>query len=232
MLPLTEKMPKCLLRMNNISILERLINQLAKYQIKDITVVIGYKKEQILKNLRNKNYYIKIIENKKFKEDMNILSLSLALQKDKKPFYLFEADCIFEDQCFELIFDPTFEKKSIWFSKGHFSESQYGGIIKSNKLNKVIDIKIVDKFEKKYKEYRKMIGILKVGDNEIEKYSDYLFKSCEVSIKQYYHMPWIEHINELKSYVSDFNNLKVISINTPEDFQKAKNIFEYEISKN
>ena len=61
---------------------------------------------------------MKIVENDNYKKDTNILSLCLAIKNSISPFYLFEADCIFEDKCFDFIFDNSFKNKSVWFSKG------------------------------------------------------------------------------------------------------------------
>jgi len=226
--PLTNSIPKCLLPINNETILERLINQLKKNSIDSITVVVGYKKEKIFDAVGSQYDSIKFIVNDMFYEDVNILSLSLALQQDLTPFYLFEADCIFENRCFNLIFDPSTRKKSIWFSKGFLKEEQYGGIIKSNESGEVVDIKIIEKYEKSYKNYRKMIGIMKVGEKELNRYSNYLFEACDKSINQFYHIPWINNQDKLKSHLCDFKDLKVTSINTIGDYSKAQEMFKNE----
>ena len=59
------------------------------------------------------------------KKDTNILSLCLAIKNSISPFYLFEADCIFENKCFDLIFHPKFKDKSVWYSKGLLNIEQY-----------------------------------------------------------------------------------------------------------
>lgn len=229
MKPLTEAIPKCLLTIGGQNILSRLISQLISFGIKDITVVVGHRKEKVIEELaRIGGSEVAIVENQRYEEDVNILSLTLALQKDLRPFYLFEADCIFEDRCFELILDPKYKDKSVWYSIGDFTEDQHGGIIKSNELNEVIDVKIVNAYKDEYKNYKKMIGALKIGENQLETYANYLFKACKNNIKQYYHMPWIEHIDELKSYLCDLGHLRVTSFNTIEDYYRAKELFSNE----
>ena len=225
---LTNSLPKCLLPINNETLLERLINQLIKNGIDSITVVVGYKKEKIFNAIGSQYKSIKFIVNNKFDEDVNILSLSLALEQDLTPFYLFEADCIFEDKCLDFIFNTSFKNKSVWFSKGMFKKNQYGGIIKANDNGEVVDIKIVEKYKEKYKNYHKMIGLLKVGENEIEKYFTFLIKATKKSINQYYHIPWINNMDVLKSYLFNFGVLKVASINTIEDYNKAREMFKNE----
>ena len=67
------------------------------------------KKELIIDLIGELN--VKIVENYSYKKDTNILSLTLALEDRISPFYLFEADCIFEDKCFDSIFDNSLELK-------------------------------------------------------------------------------------------------------------------------
>ena len=49
-------------------------------------------------------------------------------------------------------------------------------------------------------------------------------------MKQYYHIPWLNNMDELKSYLCDFGDLKVASVNTLEDYLKSKDMFFNETS--
>ncbi len=224
--PVTDNIPKCLLTINGQTILRRLIGQLVSFGITDIKVVVGYKKEAVKKETaRIDECKLTLIENDRYEEDINILSLTLALQKNVRPFYLVEADCVFEDRCFSQAFNPQYVGKSVWFSMGDFTPVQHGGIIKSNDRNEVIEIQIVNSYREEHRGYKKMVGLLKVGENEIERYARYLFPACEQNIRQYYHMPWIEHIGEFKSYLCDMPNLKLSSFNTIDEYYKTKEVF-------
>ena len=97
MMPLTEKLPKALLPINDSTILERLVRQLLKLGIEDITVVVGFMGETVISVIGAINDSIKFIINNRYNEDINILSLTLALREDLRPFYLFEADCNVDD---------------------------------------------------------------------------------------------------------------------------------------
>ena len=217
--------PKCFLTINNETLLERLINQLIENDFDSITVVIGYKKEIFYNIIGSRYNNIKFVVNDEYDNDVNILSLTLALRQDLTPCYLFEADCIFEDECFNLILDTSLENKSFWFSKGMFKQNQNGGIIKANNNGEIVDIKIVDNYIDRYKDYYKMIGLFKIGENELRKYFTFLIKASKNSINQYYHLPWINNMKVLKSYLVDFGNLKVASINTLDDYNNAKELF-------
>ena len=217
--------PKCLLKINEETILERLINQLIQININEITVVVGYKKDLIMNILEKANCKINFIINEDYKNDTNILSLTLALKEELSPYYLFEADCIFDNKCIDKIFDPISKNKSLWFTKGLLNEKQYGGIIKSDASGKVIDLKIINSYDQKFNGYNKLIGVMKVGKDQINKYAKYLFNACNNNTKQYYHIPWIDNIDKLESYMIDFEDALVYSINHPSDYSEAIELF-------
>lgn len=58
MYPLTLKIPKSLLKIGRLTIIEHSINNLNQNGIRDIAVVVGYLKEQIIKKLRGKVTFI------------------------------------------------------------------------------------------------------------------------------------------------------------------------------
>ena len=108
---ITKTTPKCLLRYKGEPILKRLITQLKKYSITDIVVVVGYKKEDIIKQIDG----IQIVENVNYKNDTNIQSMRLGLQKatDKEDVIIFEADIIVEDELIRYVTGTDFENKSV-----------------------------------------------------------------------------------------------------------------------
>ena len=72
---LTEDIPKTLLRVGKYSILERIINHLHEFEIKDIIAVAGFKKEKIVfPNL-------KVVANDDFESTGQLVSLSKAIDE-------------------------------------------------------------------------------------------------------------------------------------------------------
>ena len=53
--PLTEKIPKPLVKIKNKAIIEYIINHFLKYKIENIIIVTGYK-HNVLRNFINKKY--------------------------------------------------------------------------------------------------------------------------------------------------------------------------------
>lgn len=108
---LTKNNTKCMIKVNGITLIERVLTQLSSFPLKRVIIVIGYKGEE-LRNFLGNTYNglaIEYIENKIYDKTNNIYSLSLAkeeLQKDDT--LLIESDLIFEDSLFRLILDNPY----------------------------------------------------------------------------------------------------------------------------
>ncbi len=90
MMPATSDRPKPLVKVNGKCIIETLIESLIKVDIKDITIVRGYKKEKF-DELLIKYPYIKLVDNDIYDKANNISSLMCILD-DFDRSYLCEAD--------------------------------------------------------------------------------------------------------------------------------------------
>lgn len=98
LLPLTQKSPKCLTLVNEISILERLIKSLNQHGFKRLVVVTGHQEDCIrifLKN-RAKNIKIEYVFSPLYKTTNNIYSLWMAREIINEPFVLIESDLVFD----------------------------------------------------------------------------------------------------------------------------------------
>jgi choline kinase len=80
--PLTEDVPKCLLCLNDETILDYQMRRLAKLGIKCALIVAGYKRGLIQKHIKESDYNlpVTIVDNKLFYETDNAYSLSLAFE--------------------------------------------------------------------------------------------------------------------------------------------------------
>lgn len=80
--PLTEEVPKCLLRLVDETILDHQISRLAKLEIECALIVVGYKGDLIESHIERSRYGfpVTIVDNKLFHKTDNAYSLSLALE--------------------------------------------------------------------------------------------------------------------------------------------------------
>jgi len=218
---LSRREPKCLLPYKGERVLERLVRQIEENGIQQIYIVTGYCASKIEAIFRD-DPIVTTVENKFYEEDVNILSLSLAISRVDGPVAIFEADVVMEDALVKYVLGADFEGKSVWFTRGPFIESQYGGILKSNRYGQITDIRIVSSFNERYKSYSKLTGIMRVGDSELELFRALVNKYAKTSLKQYFLTAWIENLRLLPCWEADITPYQFYTFNKPEEYYQVQ----------
>ena len=106
--PLTDEMPKCLVPVNEISILERLLATLRSYNFNRLVIVVGHQADSIRNFLgtRAGGMDITYITSPVYKTTNNIYSLWLASKAIDEPFLLIESDLVFDPEMLESMLQP------------------------------------------------------------------------------------------------------------------------------
>lgn len=219
---LSRKEPKCLLPYKGERVLERLVRQIKENNVEHIYITTGYRADRI-EELFKDDPIVETIENKMYEEDVNILSMNLALQRVNGPVVIFEADTIMEDALVKYVLGSDFEGKSVWFTRGPFNPSQYGGILKSDKYGNITDIRIVSAYNEKFKKYSKLSGLMRVGANEIDLFKALVSKYAKTTIKQYFLNAWIENLKLLPCEEAGIEHYKFFTFNKPEEYYQVQN---------
>ena len=94
--PLTDDIPKCLVEVNGIPMVERQILLLQERGIFDITLVAGYRKDKL--EYLERKYNVHIVLNEKYEKYNNIYSLYLVLNKFADT-YILEGDVWLQRNC-------------------------------------------------------------------------------------------------------------------------------------
>ncbi len=96
--PLTDTKPKCLVHLNGVSMLERLVGSLKSYGFKRLVIVVGHQEQCIRDYLgtRSGNMEITYVSSPLYKTTNNIYSLWLARNLINEPFLLLESDVVFQ----------------------------------------------------------------------------------------------------------------------------------------
>jgi len=99
--------PKCLIEVDNATILDHQLEALAMAGINDVAIVVGYEKEQIINHVMRRELshmqWIHFIENPAFAITNNIYSLWLALEWLRRDsFVVLNADVIFDAEVLDL----------------------------------------------------------------------------------------------------------------------------------
>ena len=107
---LTRNNTKCMVKVNGVTLIDRMLHQIEKQHLSRIIIVVGYEGQKLIDYIGTLDIQtpITFIENKIYDKTNNIYSLALAkdwLVKDDT--LLFESDLIFEDTVLDaLVNDP------------------------------------------------------------------------------------------------------------------------------
>ena len=159
---LTKNNTKCMVKVNGVSMIDRMLHQLDKLNLEKIVVVVGYKGDDLkdyIDSLKIKTN-ISYVENPIFDKTNNIYSLFLAREYlCKADTILLESDLIFEDSVLrDLIDDPRpslalVDKYESWMD---------GTVVKLSDDDKITDFISGRKLDfSDTKEYYKTVNIYK-----------------------------------------------------------------------
>ena len=107
---LTQENTKCMVKVNGVTLIDRVLHQLEKLHLSRIVIVVGYKGEKLIDYIQTLGIQTPIcyVDNPIYHKTNNIYSLSLAkeyLLADDT--LLLESDIIFEDSVLEILLkDP------------------------------------------------------------------------------------------------------------------------------
>lgn len=95
--PITDEVPKCMVPVNGIRIIDKQIDNLVKNGVRDICVVSGYKSEILDRHLQEHYPFVTIVPNVRYSETNNMYSLYLTRDfVGKNEFLLMNADVYFD----------------------------------------------------------------------------------------------------------------------------------------
>ena len=105
---LTQNNTKCMVKVNGVTLIERLLGQLEKHDLSRIVIVVGYEGQKLIDHIGTLDVKTPIVyvNNPIYNKTNNIYSLSLA--KDylcDEDTLLFESDLIFEDSVIDALLD-------------------------------------------------------------------------------------------------------------------------------
>jgi choline kinase len=219
--------PKCLLKINNKTIIQILIENLILVGIKRINIVIGFKKEEIINHLSKiRNIEINYIHNKNYKRFGSGYSWYQSLRKIdlKNSFFLFHADIVLDKNYIKFIFNS---KKKNLILQTSFNESKLQDnslVLESSTKNLITGIGYKKYFPESNHE---IVCINKFSSATIINF--YHFLKDYFKYKKNREKTWELIINDfireknVKIYHQGLAKKKWYNINTLDDYIRAKN---------
>lgn len=102
----TQNNTKCMVKVNGVSLIDRLLHQLEKYNLSRIVIVIGYEGQKLIDYIASLGIKTPIVyvDNPIYDKTNNIYSLALAKEQlCEEDTLLFESDLIFADETIDAI---------------------------------------------------------------------------------------------------------------------------------
>lgn len=211
---------KCLVKINGLTIIEKLINQINNYDNEaQIYIVAGYNYDNIYKCIEkflSKNVFI--LNNLKYKVDQNLYSAYLGVKNVNKECFIIEGDCIFDEESIKaIIYSPD---KNIIFTKNNAKIDLMNSIIK-------VDNGICTKWIHGEREeqlvidnYFDMAGVVKISSNYIFKFKKQLKDNIKYCSKKYYFQPLVENIQNIEILNISLINYNCYTFNTYQAFDE------------
>ena len=222
--PLTDTTPKPLLDFNGEPVIIRLIRQIKNVRPDSkISVVVGYQKQLVRRAINQSFSDIEFVENDGYATDTNLASVYLALKSLTGPCVIFEADCVYTQDCMVTILAAELDTKSAWYTIGEFEEGGHGGVLKcAPGSSRVVEVDIVERYKSTHRGFRKLIGILRVGPEQFVQYCSLLEKFVSSVHKPYYHAPWIQNIDSLACIDIQLPAQAAYAFNTLTEYDNAR----------
>jgi choline kinase len=226
------KNPKCLLKINNQTIIDRNLNYLKELNIKNVTLVLGYKKNLIKKEIakHSKYFNFKLVYNNDYKKYGNSYSLYKGLKFSEMKSLIFDGDLVYSKKILENFLKSRY-KSSFLIGKTSIKNIECAKTLvdKNGYVKKTIDKRLIKKSElKKYKFVGEAIGIIKISN----KIRLLMVKELEVFLKKKINLTlnWEHFMNIfLNKNLIKFNNTinsEWIEIDTKQDYVRAVSMFK------
>ena len=218
--PLTDTMPKCLLKVGDRTLLQRTVDAMAATGISELVVVTGYRGEMIREFL-TANYpqmTIHFLHNADYEHNNNIYSLWMAGQVVRgKEFLLMDSDILCDPKTVEAV--ASQDETALALNRHELGEEEIKVIVDDNM--RVVEISKVCSPQLALGE---SVGIEKMT----AAYSEALFRELDVMIEQeglidiFYERAFERLIPQGYSFkVVDTTDYFSYELDTPEDFERA-----------
>lgn len=151
--PLTNSIPKPLLKILGVSILERLIQNLLRCGVEEYILITNYKEELIREHINEQfpKIKVKFVHQKETKGTANALSLAKDFVKEEY-FIASNGDCIYPPTLFEKITEAVKKHKVAAAGKYITNRENYGVILanQEDKIEQIIEKPSKDEIKEGY----------------------------------------------------------------------------------
>jgi len=224
----TKHLPKCLLEINNRTLLENTLFSLSQSEVQKVVIVVGYKGNKIRECFGDSfgEMSIEYVENELYQSTNNIYSLYLGLNRLNSSAWVIESDIFFEPNFFKYI-TYNYPLRSIsWLVDS--SISQIDGCYVQSISNKINKVEIFRDLSLIPASYKKSVGILYIDEKKLNFVRTFINSYIQQNkLDSYYDLALADNLyfSDCPFYDIDINGLKWFEIDTPDDLKIARRLF-------
>ncbi|MDE5592486.1 MAG: aminotransferase class I/II-fold pyridoxal phosphate-dependent enzyme [Clostridiales bacterium] len=227
---LTKDNTKCMIRVNGVTLIERLLGQLEKYKLNKIVIVVGYEGRKLIEFIQSLNIKTEIeyIDNPIYDKTNNIYSLSLAKKNlCEDDTLLFESDLIVEDAVIQTLVDDPRETLAL---VDKYESWMDGTCVKLSDDDDITEFVPGKKFKyAELKEYYKTVNIYKFSKHFSQThYVPFLEAYCQAMGRNEYYEQVLKIITILENpeiKAKRLNGERWYEIDDIQDLDIAESIF-------
>ncbi len=226
--PLTDHCPKCLVEVNNKSILEKQIECLLEAGIEEVIVLAGYKKDQIIDRLKKFDELInyKVISNDDYLDTNNMYSLYLALQEVDGNILLMNGDVFFDPVIFKELLDNYKDHSLIASHKDSYDEESMKIVIDNDRIADI------SKQITEEKAYGNSIDLYLIKDSDRQTIHDHIKEIIEEekNLKEWTEVAFqrLMQANKIHFKPHDIKGKGWVEIDNHDDLKRAEELFSNE----
>ena len=225
---LTDNKPKCLVEVNGLPIIHRILDELALLNIKKMILVVGYLAEQI------KNYVgdewggmkIEYVNNEDWDQTNNVVSFYMALDRINTNFLLLEGDIVVSKNALKSFTDLNM------MAIDEYKDYMDGTVVKLSDNNKIVEkfyLKSSPGRPDNLKGFYKTVNIYSFDYNDFFQHIEPHLKEIidQDKVNSYYELAFAKAVNsnEISFKPLNFHNKKWAEIDDQKDLQYAEKLF-------
>ncbi len=218
LMPLTKDIPKPLLEIDNMSLMERMIINCISNNVNEFIVVLGHKKERVKEEIDylNKKYPVKIetVENRKYSQTNTSCSVKLATHQLDDDVMIINGDNVVDEGIISGLLKIK-ETALVVDNYKHLNEESFKLRIENNiimEIGKGIDIDTAS---------GEFIGISKVFKYDLPLFNSILDELVAEDVQNYYDLAYKELSKKVEMRYFYTNGLKWTEIDDKEDWKYA-----------
>lgn len=219
---MTEHVPKCLLKIGDMTILEHQLSNLVNCGIEELVLVVGYHSNMILEKLKqnSSNLEIRYVKNPVYHKTNTVYSLWLSRNEMNTDFIYLNGDVFFHKDVLRRLIDSEYDTCLAIDTKRKVGEEEVkvrimDGVIRE--IGKEVKVSQAD---------GEFLGIAKFSKEinaVFRKRLDEIVKKGEVNA--FFELAVQYMLNDNEIYAIDVSDLPCVEIDTYDDLQEARNVF-------